>query len=158
MSWSGLTACWSHLVYSLLLHLSLSLSLSLSSSWSPLSTLVCFVFVVLVFGGFVLSAIPITRRRLFLFKRCSLVFGDLWRWWSGFLELWLSGFLWDCFCSCWISWSGGRCGRGGRWDLGERKPEVGVFRVGGGGGGGVSGRRRKRRRRWRGRGAGGNSV
>jgi len=52
-------------------------ALSLSSSWSPLSSLVCFVFVVLVFGGFVLSATPITQRRLFLFKRCSLVFGDL---------------------------------------------------------------------------------
>jgi hypothetical protein len=42
----------------------------------------------------------------------------------------------------------GFLGVGGSWDLGERKPIGGGFRVGGGGGGGVSGRRRKRRRRW----------
>jgi hypothetical protein len=43
-------------------------SLSLSSSWSPLSARVCFVFVVLVFGGFVLSAILITSAKAFSFQ------------------------------------------------------------------------------------------
>ncbi len=116
------------------------ISLSLSLLFL-VSTLDSFVFCVYCscFRWFCVVCHTHHPTKAFLFQCCSLVFGALWRWRSGFLELWLLGFLWDCFCSCWISWSGGR------WDLGKRKP----FRVvGGGGGGGVSGTRRKIRRRW----------
>ncbi len=122
--------CWSHLVYSLLLHLSLSLSLSVLFLVSTLDSCV-FCVCCSCFRWFCVVCHTHRPTKAFLFKLCSLVFGYLSRWWSGFLELWLLGFLWDL-------------GRGNhRWG--------GGFRVGGGGGGcGVSGRRRKRRRRGRG--------